>query len=99
MAAAVGLVFCGAGMGAFSPSASALASRQSHGGDRGAIMGIYQAATSLARAIGPFIGVPLFELWSTSSPFIAAAWITAPAALLIWRSQYVGTADVESASS
>ncbi|HEY6454112.1 MAG TPA: MFS transporter [Steroidobacteraceae bacterium] len=87
MAAALGLLCCGAGMGAFSPSASALASRQSHGGDRGAVMGTYQSATSLARVIGPFVGVPLFELWGANSPFIAAALITAPAALLIWRSQ------------
>jgi DHA1 family tetracycline resistance protein-like MFS transporter len=97
-AAALGLLFCGAGMGAFSPSVSALASRQSDGGDRGVVMGIYQSATSLARAIGPFVGVPLFELWSANSPFIAAACITAPAALLIWRSQHLVTADVESAS-
>jgi MFS family permease len=95
MAAAFGLLCCGAGMGAFSPSASALASRQSHGGDRGAVMGTYQSATSLARVIGPFVGVPMFELWGANSPFIAAAWITAPAALLIWRSQGPGTADAE----
>jgi DHA1 family tetracycline resistance protein-like MFS transporter len=95
MAAALGLLCCGAGMGAFSPSASALASRQSHGGDRGAVMGTYQSATSLARVIGPFIGVPMFALWGANSPFIAAAWITAPAALLIWRSQDRGTADAE----
>jgi DHA1 family tetracycline resistance protein-like MFS transporter len=95
MAAALGLLCCGAGMGAFSPSASALASRQSHGGDRGAVMGTYQSATSLARVIGPFIGVPMFALWGANSPFIAAAWITAPAALLIWRSQGRGTADAE----
>jgi MFS family permease len=98
-AAALGLLCCGAGMGAFSPSASALASRQSHGGDRGAVMGTYQSATSLARVIGPFIGVPMFELWGANSPFIAAACITAPAALLIWRSQSRGTADVESSGS
>jgi MFS transporter, DHA1 family, tetracycline resistance protein len=98
MAAALGLLFCGAGMGAFSPSASALASRQSHGGDRGAVMGIYQSATSLARVIGPFVGGPVFALWGANSPFLAAACITAPALLLIWRSQDLGTADLESAS-
>jgi DHA1 family tetracycline resistance protein-like MFS transporter len=86
MAAALGLLSCGAGMGAFSPSASALASRQSDGGDRGAVMGTYQSATSLARVIGPFIGVPMFALWGANSPFIAAACITAPAVLLIRRS-------------
>ncbi len=84
-AAAVGLLFCGAGMGAFSPSASALASRQSHGENRGAVMGTYQSATSLARVLGPFVAGPLYALWGSNSPFIAAACITAPAALLIWR--------------
>ncbi|MGC1457708.1 MAG: MFS transporter [Steroidobacteraceae bacterium] len=95
MAAAVGLLFCGAGMGAFGPSASALASRQSHGGDRGAVMGTYQSATSLARVIGPFVAGPVYQLWGGNSPFLAAACITAPAALLIWRSQSAGTADAE----
>ena len=99
MAAAVGLLFCGAGMGAFSPSASALASRQSHGGDRGAVMGTYQSATSLARVIGPFVAGPVYAIWGANSPFLAAACITAPAALLIWRSQGAGTTDAESVSA
>jgi MFS transporter, DHA1 family, tetracycline resistance protein len=98
MAAALGLLFCGAGMGAFSPSASSLASRQSDGGDRGAVMGVYQSATSLARVIGPFVGGPVFALWGANSPFLIAACITAPALLLIRRSQDLGSADVESAS-
>ena len=99
MAAAVGLLFCGAGMGAFSPSASALASRQSDGADRGAVMGTYQAATSLARVIGPFVAGPVYALWGANSPFLAAACITAPAVLLIWGSQHLGTADAEAATS
>ena len=97
-AAALGLLFCGGGMGAFSPSASALASRQSHGGNRGAVMGTYQAATSLARVIGPFVAGPVYALWGANSPFLAAACITAPAALLIWRSQRSGAPDAESAA-
>ena len=99
MAAAVGLLFCGAGMGAFSPSASALASRQSHGGNRGAVMGVYQSATSLARVLGPFVSGPVYALWGANSPFLVAACITAPAALLIWGSQHLGTADAEAATS
>ena len=98
MAAALGLLFCGAGMGAFSPSASALASRQSAGADRGAVMGTYQSATSLARVIGPFVAGPVYAVWGANSPFFAAACITAPAALLIWRSQDLGTPDAESAT-
>ncbi len=98
LVAALGLLFCGAGMGAFSPSASALASRQSDGADRGAVMGTYQAATSLARVIGPFVSGPVYALWGANSPFLAAACITVPALLLIWRSQDHGTADTESAT-
>jgi DHA1 family tetracycline resistance protein-like MFS transporter len=96
MMAALGLLFCGAGMGAFSPSASALASRQSDGGNRGAVMGTYQSAVSLARVIGPFVAGPVYALWGANSPFIFAACVAAPAGLLIWRSQSVGTADAES---
>jgi DHA1 family tetracycline resistance protein-like MFS transporter len=95
MVAALGLLACGAGGGAFSPSASALASRQSHGGNRGAVMGTYQAATSLARVIGPFVAGPVYAIWGANSPFIAAACITAPVVLLLWRSTDAGTADAE----
>lgn len=95
MIAAVGLLFCGAGMGAFSPSASALASRQSHGDNRGAVMGTYQSATSLARVIGPFIAGPIYGVWGANSPFLAAACITVPAAWLIWRSQERGGVQAE----
>jgi MFS family permease len=98
MAAALGLLFCGAGMGAFSPSASSLASQQSRGDDRGAVMGTYQSATSLARVIGPFVAGPVFALWGANSPFLAAACITAPALLLIRGSQDLGSPDGESAS-
>jgi len=90
MAAALGLLLCGAGGGAFSPSASALASRQSHDDNRGAVMGTYQAATSLARVIGPFVAGPVYAVWGANSPFIAAACITAPALVLIWRADLRG---------
>ncbi len=85
LAAALGLMFCGAGMGAFSPSASALASHQAQDGDSGAVLGVYQSATSLARVIGPFVSGPVYALWGANSPFLVAACITAPAAWLIWR--------------
>jgi len=47
-----GLALCGLGSGAFSPSASALASRQADAGNRGVVMGTYQAGASLARVLG-----------------------------------------------
>jgi len=88
---AVGLALCGAGMGAFGPSASALASRQSRSDDRGAVMGTYQAGTSLARVIGPFAAGPLYSLLGSNAPFIAGACLALPAAWLVWRSRRVGS--------
>jgi MFS family permease len=92
--AIIGLAFCGVGAGAFNPSASALASRQSGPNDRGAVMGTYQASTSLARVIGPFISGPIFALFGASAPFMAGACIMIPAAWLIWQSQHAAGAEV-----
>jgi len=85
----VGLALCGVGAGAFNPTASALASRQSRPNDRGAVMGSYQASTSLARVIGPFISGPIFATFGPSAPFMAGALIMIPAVWLVWRSQRV----------
>ena len=82
---AIGLALCGVGSGAFNPSASALASRQSRGGNRGAVMGTYQSGTSLARVIGPFIAGPIYAALGPDAPFLAGACLTLPAAWLIWR--------------
>ena len=54
--AVAGLALVGFGSGAFSPGAAALASRQADDGNRGVVMGTYQAGVSLARALGPFEG-------------------------------------------
>ncbi|HUK01799.1 MAG TPA: MFS transporter [Steroidobacteraceae bacterium] len=82
---AAGLALCGLGMGAFNPSASSLASRQSLPDDRGAVMGTYQASTSLARAVGPFVSGPIYAALGANAPFIAGALIALPAAWLLWR--------------
>ena len=60
-----GLLLCGAGLGAYNPSASALASRQSRGHDRGAVLGAYAASASLARVLGPFTSGSLYALLGT----------------------------------
>jgi MFS family permease len=90
----VGLALAGLGMGAFTPCASALASKQSKGADRGAVMGTYQASTSLARVIGPFVAGYLYELLGQNAPFVVGALITLPAIwlLLLSRRSDVGTA-------
>ena len=79
----LGLALNGAGLGAFSPAASALASKQSREDERGAVMGTYQSGTSLGRVIGPFIAGPLYARLGADSPFILAACLALPAAWLV----------------
>lgn len=85
VATAAGLALCGVGTGSFGPSASALASRQSTDHDRGAVMGTYQASSSLARVIGPFASGPVYAALGPSAPYLLAALIAAPAAWFVWR--------------
>ena len=81
----LGLLLCGSGLGAYNPSASALASMQSRGADRGAVMGAYVASASLARVLGPFTSGPLYALIGPSAPFLIGACVTLPAAWLVRR--------------
>ncbi len=81
----LGLALCGVGGGAFTPSNSALASKQARAHDRGAVMGTYQSSSSLARVIGPFASGPLYAALGSRAPFLAGACVALPAAWLIWR--------------
>jgi DHA1 family tetracycline resistance protein-like MFS transporter len=80
-----GLALCGIGVGAFTPSNSALASKQSDTHERGVVMGTYQSSSSLARVIGPFTSGPLYAGMGATAPFLAAACIALPAVWFIWR--------------
>jgi len=82
-----GLLLCGAGLGAYNPCAFALASQQSHGHDRGAVVGAYVASGSLARVLGPFSSGPIFAFFGTSAPFLVGACVTLPAAWLVSRAR------------
>jgi MFS transporter, DHA1 family, tetracycline resistance protein len=84
-ATVVGLVLCGIGLGAYNPSAFALASKQSRGHDRGAVLGAYAASASLARVIGPFTSGPIYTLLGAAAPFLIGACVTLPAAWLVRR--------------
>ncbi len=77
------LLMCGLGIGAYNPSAFALASRQSSGSDRGAVVGAYVASGSLARVIGPFTSGPLYAAFGSAAPFLVGACVTLPAAWLV----------------
>ncbi len=72
----VGLVFCGLGSGLFSPSGAALASHQAQAGNRGAVMGVYQAGTSTARVIAPFVSGPVYMLLGPGFPYLLACVVT-----------------------
>jgi len=80
-----GLLLCGVGFGAYNPSAFALASKQSRGHDRGAVMGAYVASASLARVLGPFTSGPLYALAGPAAPFVVGACVTLSAAWLVRR--------------
>jgi MFS family permease len=86
-----GLVLCGLGLGAYNPSASALASRQSSQSDRGGVMGAYISSASLARVIGPFTSGAIYAHLGSAAPFLVGACITLPAAWLVRRA---GTARI-----
>jgi MFS family permease len=79
------LIMCGAGLGAYNPTAAALASQQARGHERGAVMGTYVASASLARVIGPFTSGSIYALLGPSAPFLVGACVTLPAAWLIAR--------------
>ena len=81
----IGLMLCGTGLGAYNPSAFALASKQSRGHDRGAVLGAYVASASLARVIGPFTSGPIYALLGPAAPFLVGACVTLPAAWLVRR--------------
>jgi len=81
----IGLMLCGAGLGAYNPSAFALASKQSRGHDRGAVLGAYVASASLARVLGPFTSGPIYVLLGAGAPFLIGACVTLPAAWLVRR--------------
>ncbi len=81
----IGLAFCAAGQGLWQPSASSLASQQSNDGNRGAIMGTYQASSSLARVLGPAVSGPVFGAFGPSAPYALASVIAALAILLLLR--------------
>ena len=90
-----GLALCGFGSGAFSPSASALASRQADAGNRGVVMGTYQAGTSLARVLGPFSSGFIFGRFGPGAPFLVGALVTLQALWCMLAARRAGIRDAQ----
>jgi MFS family permease len=70
------LVICGLGAGLYGPNGSALASREANEQNRGAVMGIYQSSSSLARVLAPFLAGTIYQRLGPSAPFLLAAMVT-----------------------
>jgi MFS family permease len=64
------------------PSLNSLISRRSDPAQQGSILGVGQSISSLARILGPAVGVPLLML-QTTLPYMAAAGLMALGLLLV----------------
>jgi MFS family permease len=81
------LVVCGFGAGLYGPSGSALASREAEEQNRGAVMGTYQASSSLARVLAPFLAGTIYLRFGPNAPFLLAAVVTLQAFWCILAAQ------------
>lgn len=83
----VALALLALGNGITNPSLSSLASLGARPDRRGATMGVYQSAGSLARVLGPPVAGWIFDVVGIQMPFLAAAGLTllACAGALAWR--------------
>jgi DHA1 family tetracycline resistance protein-like MFS transporter len=68
----------------FNPSVTSLVSKEAARGERGAVMGAYQAATAMGRVAGPAFSGVLFAAGAVL-PFHIAAVLAVPALILIVR--------------
>jgi DHA1 family tetracycline resistance protein-like MFS transporter len=82
------------GFGMIAPSLSSLLSRRSAADVQGGVLGVSQSLQSLARIVGPMVGLPLFGL-STGLPFFVGAAVMAVA---LGRAIHLATRRVADAS-
>jgi MFS family permease len=80
-----GIALLGLGIGVYSPAISSLVSLQAAPNERGAVMGVYNASTSLGRIIGPTFAGP-FYVAHHDGPYAFAALLLIPAVLIVLRS-------------
>lgn len=71
MAASLGSLTIGIGLA--TPALNALIAGEAGESERGAVMGLSQSAAALGRVAGPMGAGALFDIFSPSAPFIAAA--------------------------
>lgn len=71
------------GNGLSNPSLSSLVSKEADDTERGAVLGVYQGAGSLARVVGPMYAGLVFAQVGTSVPFIIASACMVPALAMV----------------
>jgi len=82
-----GLMLCGLGAGAFTPSGSALASHEADLHNRGVVLGTYQTGTSMARVLAPFVSGAVYQQLGPSAPFLLGGLVTLQAAWCMLAAQ------------
>jgi MFS family permease len=68
-----GLILFGLSLGVFTPAVTSLVSFEADPKSRGAVMGIYQAASSAGRILGPAVSGPVYFVIGTWAPFALSA--------------------------
>jgi MFS family permease len=84
------LALYGMGAGLVMPSMSSIVSLHAHARERGAVMGAFQASSSLGRILGPAFSGFLFQNAGSHSPFLVGAAVALPALWLIQRAESAG---------
>ncbi len=69
------LCFMAIGMGMTNPSISSLTSKGAEASQRGAVMGVFHSAGSLARVMGPPTAGLLYDHWNDQGPYFSAAFL------------------------
>ncbi len=80
-----GIAIFGLANGLFLPAVTSLVSFEADPRNRGAVMGLFNAASSAGRIVGPAVSGPVYFNIGASAPFIGSAVLTAIGALLLSR--------------
>jgi MFS family permease len=80
-----GIAVFGLANGLFLPSVTSLVSFEADPRNRGAVMGLFNAASSAGRIVGPAVSGPVYFNVGVSAPFVGAAVLTAIGAVLLSR--------------
>ncbi|MCC6172950.1 MAG: MFS transporter [Gammaproteobacteria bacterium] len=82
-----GILIFGLANGLFLPAVTSLVSFEADANNRGAVMGLFNAASSAGRIIGPAVSGPIYFNVGAVAPFVVSAVLTALGALLLLRAR------------